>query len=69
MKKRRLKKWVKYLLTAIVIIISIIIYALMAKFGVKAENNIIILIGVLCGWIWLILGQFGAYYFTFASFL
>lgn len=67
MKKRRLKKWVKYLLTAIVIIISIIIYALMAKFGAKSENSIIILIGVLCGWIWLILGQFGAYYFIWES--
>ena len=67
MKNRRLKRWVKYLLTIMVFTFSIIIYVLMAKFGVKAQESIIALVGIVCAWIWLILGQFGVYYFIWES--
>ena len=63
MKKRRLRKWVKILLTIMTLVLSIIIYVLMAKFGEKAQESIIALVGIICAWIWLILGQFGVYYF------
>lgn len=63
MKKRRLRKWVKILLTIMTLVLSIIIYVLMAKFGAKAQESIIALVSIVCAWIWLILGQFGVYYF------
>ena len=48
---------------------SIIIYVLMAKFGAKAQTSIIALVGVVSSWIWLILGQFGVYYFIWENML
>ena len=67
MKKRKLRKWVKILLTIMILIFSIIIYILMAKFGAKVQESIISLVGIVCAWIWLILGQFGVYYFIWES--
>lgn len=63
MKKRRLRKWVKILLTIMTLVLSVIIYVLTAKFGAKAQESIIALVCIVCAWIWLILGQFGVYYF------
>ncbi len=54
---RRLNKKGKILITIITILISAVIYVLTAKLGVFAKNNIFILFIVVCGWIWLILGQ------------
>ena len=63
MKKRRLNKRGKIVLTILIILISAVIYVLMAKFGVKSQESTIALVGIVCAWIWLILGQFGVYYF------
>lgn len=67
MKKRRLKKWVKISLTIMTILASAVIYVLMAFLGTKGQNSIIGLGTLICGWIWLFLGQFGAYYFIWES--
>lgn len=67
MKKRRLNKRGKIVLTILIILISAVIYVLMAKFGVKAQESTIALVGIVCAWIWLILGQFGVYYFIWDS--
>ncbi|MBQ7798759.1 MAG: hypothetical protein IJ371_06530 [Clostridia bacterium] len=67
MKKRRLKKWVKILLTIITIIISARIYIFTAEFGGKAEESIFYLVTIITSWIWLLFAQFGVYYFIWES--
>lgn len=67
MKKRRLKKWVKVLLTIITIIISARIYIFTAEFGGKTEESIFYLATIITSWIWLLFAQFGAYYFIWES--
>ena len=62
MKKRRLKKWVKILLTILTILASAVIYVLMAILGAKGQNSIFYQVIFFCGYTWLILGQFGVYY-------
>lgn len=63
MKKTRLRKWVKVVLSIMTIIASTLIYVLMAKFGAKVQSNIFYLGTAICGWIWLLFGQFSIYYF------
>lgn len=62
MKKRRLNKRGKKLVSLIIILISAIIYVLMAKLGAKAVDGIIYQVALISGWFWLLLGQFGAFY-------
>lgn len=62
MKKRRLKKWVKILLTILTILASAVIYVLMAILGAKGQSSIFYQVIFFCGYTWLILGQFGVYY-------
>ena len=62
MKKYRLTKFSRVIITLMVILLSIFIHHLMADFGAKLQNNINYLPLVVLGWIWLILGQFGAFY-------
>lgn len=62
MKKRRLNKRGKKLVSFIVILISVLIYVLMAKLGAKAIESIIYQVGLFCGWFWLLMGQFGVLY-------
>lgn len=57
MKKRRLNKKGKILVTIITILASVLIYILMAKLGTFAKDSIFILFLTVCGWSWLILGQ------------
>lgn len=67
MKKRRLKKWVKILLTIIIMIISARIYVFTAEFGGKVEESIFYLSTIITSWIWLFFGQFGVYYFIWEN--
>lgn len=67
MKRRRIRKWVKILLTSITIISSVIIYILTAEFGAKAQTSILYTIATLSAWIWLFLGQFTVYYFIWEN--
>lgn len=61
MKKYRLTKFSKILLTIGVILISVFIHHLMGVFGAKVQSNGIYLPITLLGWIWLLLGQFGVF--------
>ena len=67
MKRRRIRKWVKILLTSITIISSVIIYILTAEFGAKTQTSIFYTITTLSAWIWLFLGQFTVYYFIWEN--
>ena len=62
MKKRRLKKWVKILLTILTILVSAVIYILTVVLGTKTQESVFHLAGTITAWIWLFMGQFGAYY-------
>lgn len=62
MKKRRLNKKGKILVTIITILASVLIYILMAKLGTFVKDSIFILFLTVCGWSWLILGQMSVYY-------
>lgn len=62
MKKYRLTKIGRIALTIGVILLSLFIHHLMGDFGAKLQSNINYLPLVVLGWIWLILGQFGAFY-------
>lgn len=67
MKKRRIRKWVKILLTIITIISSVMIYILTAKFSTKATDGILYTTPIVLAWIWLFFGQFTAYYFIWEN--
>ena len=60
-KKYRLTKVSKIMLTIVIILASVFIHHLMGDFGAKLQNSIIYLPMVILGWIWLLLGQFGAF--------
>ena len=62
MKKYRLTKFSKIILTIAVILASAFIHHLMGVFGSKVQSNGIYLPITLLGWIWLLLGQFGVFY-------
>lgn len=62
MKKYRLTKVSRIIITLMVILLSIFIHHLMGDFGVKLQSNINYLPLVVLGWIWLLLGQFGVFY-------
>lgn len=57
MKKRKLKKWVKVVLTIVVLIISLATYNYISEAGhiweLKDSNSIICIMG----WLWLFFGQ------------
>lgn len=59
--KRRLNKRGKVLVTTLTVILSAVIYVLMAYIGTKATDGIIYQVMLFCGWIWLILGQMSVY--------
>lgn len=67
MKRRRIRKWVKILLTSITIISSALVYVLTVDFGAKAQTSIFYTITTLSAWIWLFLGQFAVYYFIWEN--
>lgn len=57
MKRLRLKKWVKIVLTIIIIITSILIYHYLGVKGSYTTQNTMSSIFILIGWFWLIAGQ------------
>lgn len=61
MKKRRLNKKGKIAITILTILISIIIYVLMAVLGEKGQDNTFYQFILFCGWIWLFIGQIIVY--------
>lgn len=67
MKKRRLNKKGKIMVTILTFLISTIIYVLMAILGTFVKISIIILLIVICGYIWLFFGQIIAYYIVWGE--
>lgn len=61
MKKRKLNKRGKILITTLTFMLSVLIYVLVAQSGVLATEGSIYLAMIITGWIWLLFGQFGVY--------
>lgn len=59
--KRRLNLKGKVLVTSLTIMLSVVIYVLMGFLGELMSNNGFIQLAMVCGWIWLLFGQFGVY--------
>lgn len=51
----------KVVFTSLTIMLSVVIYVLMAKLGELASNNDIYQLVFICGWLWLLFGQIGVY--------
>ena len=51
----------KVVFTSLTIMLSVVIYVLVAFTGVFGSGSIIAQVGLLFAWIWLLFGQFGAY--------
>lgn len=62
MKKYRLTKVSRVIITLMVVLLSTFIHHLMGDFGAKLQSNINYLPLVVLGWIWLFCGQFGVFY-------
>ena len=63
MKRRRLKKWVKVLITFIIVVIGLFIYAKTSILGELAQTSNIYQVICLIAWAWLLFGQFSLLYF------
>lgn len=63
MKKRRLKKWAKILISAVIVIIGLFIYAKTGILGELAQDSTIYLLLCITAWIWLLFGQISLLYF------
>lgn len=61
--KRRLNLKGKVLVTSLTIMLSVVIYVLMGFLGGLMSDNGFIQLALVCGWVWLLFGQFGAYMF------
>ena len=59
--KRRLNLKGKVLVTSLTIMLSVVIYVLMGFLGELMSNNGFIQLAMVCGWIYLLFGQFGVY--------
>ena len=59
--KRRLNLKGKVLVTSLTIMLSVVIYVFMGFLGELMSDNGFIQLGMVCGWIWLLFGQFGVY--------
>ncbi len=60
MKKNKLTNLGKIIFTFIILIISLVIYLFIKRYGFYANNNQFLFIA---GWTWLVFGQFIIYYF------
>lgn len=60
--KRRLNKKGKLVITLLSLLVNLVIYVLMAKFGEFAQYSIFIQFVFIMGWIWLLVGQFWLYF-------
>lgn len=59
--KRRLNLKGKVLVTSLTIMLSVVICVLMGFLGSLMSDNGFIQLAMVCGWIWLLFGQFGVY--------
>lgn len=57
----KLRKWVKVVLTILVILVSFKIYAEMGQIHTKAVSSINYQVIAILGWTWLIIGQIWVY--------
>lgn len=57
----KLRKWVKVVLTILVILVSFKIYAEMGQIRTKAVSNINYQVIAVLGWTWLLMGQIWVY--------
>ena len=57
MKKRKLKKWVKVVLTTIVLIIGFVIYNITNSIGYMAQTSNFYTTLCMLAWFWLLIGQ------------
>lgn len=57
MKRYRLKKWVKVVITLILISLGIIIYGILGDLGSFMGENRLANVFILLGWFWLLVGQ------------
>lgn len=67
MKRRKLNKRGKILLTSLTIMLSVVIYVLMAILGAKGQDSIFYQVIFFCGYTWLVLGQFGVYFMIWGN--
>lgn len=56
-KKIKLKKWVKVVITLILVSVGIVLYHFLANNGAYAVKNTLGSIFIYLGWIWLLVGQ------------
>lgn len=61
-KKYKLRKWVKIVISAIIIIIGVVIYHYLAKLGAYGSKNGIGSIFICLGWFWFVFGQISMLY-------
>ena len=61
MKKLRLKKWVKVVLTIITILVSIKIYTEIGQIQTNMLSSINYQVTLVLAWIWLLMGQIMVY--------
>lgn len=59
--KRRLNKRGKVLVTSLTVMLSVVIYVLVAFLGAKGQGSIFSQVGLVCGWLWLFVGQTTVY--------
>lgn len=59
--KRKLNLKGKVLVTSLTIMLSVVIYVLVAFTGAFGSGSIIAQLGLIFAWIWLLFGQFGVY--------
>lgn len=62
MKRRKLNKRGKILLTSLTIMLSVVIYVLMVILGEKGQDSIFTLVALFSGWSWLLLLQPSIYF-------
>lgn len=56
-KKIKLKKWVKVVITLILISVGIVLYHILANNGAYASKSVLGSIFICLGWFWLLVGQ------------
>lgn len=67
MKKRKLNTRGKILITSLTIMLSVVIYVLMAILGEKGQESIFYQVILFCGYTWLFFGQIGVFFATWGK--
>jgi hypothetical protein len=61
-KKYKLKKWVKVVITLILVSVGIVLYHILGIYGAYASKSTLGSIFICLGWFWLLVGQIGIIY-------